>query len=105
MANIEKTGALGAPGLTEITESVNRELLTHSVTRSGQVSKVPERFRDYICSKVKYNVTQELRPSTGVHLIPDSDIIETGKSSPLAAALEYCEGLQPQPPKTLVSYT
>ena len=38
MANIEETGALGAPRLTEITESVNTELPTQSVTRSGQVS-------------------------------------------------------------------
>ena len=72
MADIEETGALGAPGLTEITESVNTDLPTQSVTRSGRVSKVPERFRDYICSEVKDNVTHELRPSTGVHLIPDA---------------------------------
>ena len=65
------------------------ELPAPYVTRSGRTSKVPERFRDYICSEVKDNVTQEFRPSTGVHLIPDADIDETDQLSPLAAVLEY----------------
>ena len=35
MANTEEMGVLGVPGLTEGTESVNTELPTQSVTRTG----------------------------------------------------------------------
>ena len=38
MANVEETGVLGVPGLTENTESVNTKLPTLSVTQSGRVS-------------------------------------------------------------------
>ena len=92
MDNVEETGVLGAPGPAENTESVETELPAPVVIRSGQTSKVPEQFRDYICSEVKDSATQALIPSAGVHLIPDADIAKIDKSSPLAAALEY----QPQ---------
>ena len=96
MANVEEMGDLGVPGQTENTESVNTELPTQSVTRSGRVSKVPERFRDYICSEVKDSVTQKPRPSADVHLIPDADIAETDELSFHAATLRYLRlGVQP----------
>ena len=70
---------------------MNTELPASFVTRSGRKSKVPEQFRDYICSEVKDSVTQEPRPSAGMHLIPDADIGKTDKSSSLVATIGYLQ--------------
>ena len=89
MNYVKETGVLDAPGPAENSESVEAEFPASVVTRSGEMGKIPEQFRDYVCSGVKNIVSQELGPSAGIHSIPDVNVSVDDKSSPLATALEY----------------
>ena len=53
---------------------------------SGKISKTPARFRDYVCSEVRNQITQELTSHTGTHWTPAHS---EGELTPLAVALGY----------------
>ena len=87
--DISETGDVRAPGLAGNLEPVEKELPAPVTTRSGRISKFPERFRDYICNEAENDLTQKLDESVGAQRTPELDVADYSKSSFFVATLGY----------------